>query len=128
MAHLYRSQIGEPMPIGGRPILAMDAMPRARIGARAARDEDPDDNSEIKIASLPTDAAYKKLFQFLTDRLSPDDVQEASELVRQLFAETYDGTNGNGNSNAMAGDRRPPTRGYSQHYPNAHRLYKRTYG
>lgn len=109
-----RSERGEPMPIG----MAMDEMPRAALRRAAARDQDPDDNGNSQ-------EAYKKLFEFLAERMSEDDVQTAAQLVGQIFDATSDTDDGNGNTMntnpALAGDRRP-TRGYSKHFPDAHRL------
>jgi hypothetical protein len=104
------------------PEMAMDAMPKARLPGARDQEDDPDN---IRIAGSPTEAAYQRLFTFLADKMSPDDLQEAAQLVGQLFEETSDNTNG---APAMAGDRRLVTPGYSRHFPNAHRLRVRTYG
>jgi hypothetical protein len=93
------------------------ALPSARGGAR---DQDPDD-PDVRVASSPTEATYQKLFQFLTDRLSPDDIEEATSLVQQLFSDTSDG-----GAPGMAGDSRPGFR-YSQRYPHANRLHRKLF-
>ena len=92
MAHrILASECGEPMPITALDAVMRPAKyPRAALpGARGgrARDEDPDsqDDPNIVVASSPGEAAYRKLFALLGDKLTGERPQQVlQELVSDL--------------------------------------------
>jgi hypothetical protein len=105
------------------PMMALDEAPKypraALPGARGGRtrDQDPGDPDTV-VASSPGEAAYRKMFAILGDKLNQEDLDAVQQLLGELLGATDPNSDGNP---ALAGDRRPS---YEVRFPNQGRLVR----